>query len=139
MTCQERLEQAKKLEQDNQALLSTPLMSEGSISPMQVGLFSPRAKARWQKDTMAKMELEYTIKQLRRTDEEIACDEKRIASFQERERKAILVTLQSKIDFYHGLGCISHNKYGKLRPAYQRTIDAIQREISKLSNINKEG
>ncbi|KKN09086.1 hypothetical protein LCGC14_1049970 [marine sediment metagenome] len=134
MTYQDRLQEAERLTKDNQALLSTPLMSEGSISPMQVGLFSPRQKARWQSDAMAKMTLDRTIKRLRRTDEELAINEKRIAVNEEKERQATLVILQGKIDFIHGLGCMSHNKRGKLRPTYQRTIEGYQYEIDKLAN-----
>lgn len=130
MEYQERLAEAKKLEQDNQALLSTPLMSEGNISPMQVGMFSPRAKARWQKDAMAKMDLEYTIKQLRRTDEELAFDEKRKQANIEEERLATIDILKSKIAFIHNLGVMSHRKNGKLKPPYQRTIDDYQLGIT---------
>ena len=132
MEYQERLREAERLARENRAILATPLMSEGNISPMQVGLFSPRQKARWQKDTMAKMALEHTIKQLRRSDKEIAKDEERLANNQEKERRATLAILQGKIDFIHSLGNMSHNKQGKLRPTYQRTIEGYQQEINKI-------
>lgn len=130
MDYQERLIEARKLERDNQALLSTPLMSEGSISPMQVGLFSAKAKARWQKNTMAKMELEYIIKQLRRTDEEITCANQRKEAKLEDERLATIAILNNKIDFIHGLGVMSHKKNGELKPLYQKTVDGYQLEIT---------
>lgn len=122
MNYQERTAEAEKLKRENQALLSTPLMSEGSISPMQVGLFSAGAKARWQKDAMAKMALNCTIKQLCRTDEEIAIDEERIVTRRKQECENTLVILQSKIDFIHSLGAVSHKKNGALKPLYQRTV-----------------
>lgn len=123
MTYQERLLEADRLTRENQALLSTPLMSEGNISPMQVGLFSRRQKERWQKNTMDKMALDHTIKQLRRTDAEIAIDEARIQARHDTERRSTIAILHSKIDFIHGLGVMSHRKNGKLKPLYQRTID----------------
>lgn len=132
MTYEERLKEALQLEKDNQALLGTPLMSEGNISPMQVGLFSPRQKARWQRDAMAKMALEHRIRQLRRTDEEIADNERRIADNHRKERLATITILQSKIAFIHNLGIMSHRKDGKLKPSYRRTIEGYQLEISKL-------
>ena len=133
MTYEERLKEAKKLKQENQAILSTPLMSEGSISPMQVGMFSPRQKARWQKDAMAKMTIERNIKLLLRSDEEIAIDEARIKANLEKERLATLAIIQSKIDFIYGLAGMAYNKNGKLRPSYQRTVDAYQQELEALS------
>jgi len=128
----ERLREAERLEKENQALLTTPLMSEGNISPMQVGLFSPRQKARWQRDAMAKMSLMHTIKQLRQTDEEIAIDEAHIQANHEKERQATLDILQGKIDFIHSLGVMSHKKNGKLKPSYQRTIDIYEEEKQRL-------
>ena len=132
MNYQERLTESKRLEQENQVILSTPLMSEGNISPMQVGMFSARQKARWQRDAMAKMTLESTIKQLRLTDEEIAIRERSTSAKQEAERQATIVILKSKIDFIHNLGTMSHNKNGKLRPAYLRTVEGYQQEVLKL-------
>lgn len=132
MEYKERLIEADRLEWGNQALLATPLMSEGSISPMQVGLFSPRQKARWMKDTMAKMTLEHTIKQLRRTDEAIAMDEARIQANCEKERQSTINILKSKIDFMHSLGIMSHKKNGELKPAYQRTIEGYETKLAVL-------
>ena len=135
MDYKERIVEATKLEKENQALLSTPLMSEGSMSPTQVGLFSKRQKARWQKDTMAKMSLEHTIKQLRRTDVEIAENEARIRDNQEKEKQSILIILQSKIDFIHELGGMSHKKNGQLKPPYQITVDHYREEIEKTRQV----
>ena len=132
MNYRERLEEADRLERVNQAILSTPLMSEGSISPMQVGMFSHRQKERWQKDTMAKMTLERAIKQLRWTDEEVASDEARIQNNLEKERLATIDILRGKINFLHGLGRMSHKVNGKLKPLYQRTIDEYHQEIERL-------
>ena len=139
MKCEERLLEADKLTQENQALLATPLMSEGNISPMQVGMLSRRQKERWQKDAMAKMALDHTIKQLRRIDEEVAFDQKRIDANNEKERQATLVILQNKIDFIYGLGRMSHNARGKLKPSYQRTIDGYQQEIDHLTHQTIKG
>ena len=136
MTYEERLKEAERLKQENQAVLSTPLMSEGNISPMQVGMFSTRQKARWQADAMRKMATEYDIKQLRRTDDEMASDEKRKQAIIEDERQSTIKILQSKIDFIYGLGNMSHNKYGKLRPSYQRTVGEYQKELELLLSQN---
>ena len=128
----ERLAEAEKLRRDNQALLSTPLMSEGNISPMQVGMFSARQKERWQSNAMAKMSLDHTIKQLCRTDEEIAIDEKRKQSILEEERVATIAIIENKINFIYSLGRMAYSENGKLRIGYKRTIDGYQQELDKL-------
>jgi len=134
MEYQERLVEADRLRDENQAVLSTPLMSEGNISPMQVGMFSPRQKARWQANAMEKMAIEHTIKRLLRSDEEIAYDEKRIADNQEKERQSTLAILQSKIDFIYSLKRMAYKKNGELKVSYQRTVEGYQGEISKLNS-----
>ena len=132
MTYQERLEEAKRLEQENRILLSTPLMSEGTISPMQVGMFSRRQKERWQKNGMAKMALEASIRRLRLTDDELAEIQHRKDEDAKKQLEAQRIIYQSKINFIEGLGRMSHKENGHLKFPYQRTIDQYKIELAKL-------
>jgi len=132
---EKRLAEAKRLEDENREILATPLMSEGEISPMQVGLFSARQKARWQKNAQAKMGLQFKIKQLRRSDEEIASAEKISQDITEKERLSSIEIIKGKIAFIEGLGRMSHKPNGQLRIGYQRTVDSYNAEIEKLKTV----
>ena len=76
MNYNERQQEIKRLQEENKAILATPLMSEGNISPMQVGLMSEREKKNWQANAQEKMAIESQIRLLNRTDEEILADQK---------------------------------------------------------------
>jgi len=130
MNYQDRLKEVEQLEKDNREILATPLMSEGNISPMQVGLFSPRQKAKWQSNAMAKMNLLSRIKELKRTDLEIMeCDNKK----KEQIKQERITQLKNQIDTINNLGVMSHSKNGKLKPKYQRTIEECENEIHSMS------
>jgi len=77
MTFNERQEEIKRLREVNKAVLATPLMSEGNISPYQVGLMSKNQYKKWQQNAQDKMMIESQIRLLNRTDEEIKADEDR--------------------------------------------------------------
>ncbi len=130
MTREERLAEAARLERENRSILATPLMSEGNISPMQVGMFSPRQKAKYQADASTKMNLEAQIRYLRKSDEEIQRD---IIFRANKEREARISQLKRQISDIEGLGLMSHLPNGKLKVGYQRTVDIAKQELQALS------
>ena len=132
MIYEERLAEARRLEQENQVVLATPFMSEGSISPMQVGLFSSRQKIRWQKDAMRKMDLDSQIRQLRLTDAELAVIEQRRSEKAREEKVAQCAIYQKKVAFIEGLGRMSHKLIGRLKGSYQRIVDGYELELARL-------
>jgi hypothetical protein len=71
MTRAERQAEVARLKAENQAVLATPLLSEGSISPWQVGAMGKQQRARWEKNAMLRMDVESRIKTLE-SDERIA-------------------------------------------------------------------
>jgi len=127
MTKAEREAEIARLKAENQAVLSTPLMSEGGISPMQVGMMSPRQKGKWQRDAQQRMGIELRIKQLRASDEELAAVEKAKA---DKEREGRISQLNRQIADLKSMGI---GKSGKLKPSYQRTLDIAQAELDTLT------
>jgi sensor histidine kinase YesM len=125
MTHAERQAEIQRLITDNRAILSTPLMSEGAISSTQVNRFSKRGKAEWQANTMKKMRLQATIRELSRTDEEIQSDETRQ---REKETASKLSQIDSHIKFIQSLGTMSHKHNGELKIGYKRRIDELTKE-----------
>lgn len=71
MTPEERTAEVKTLRAENRAVLATPLMSEGGISPWQVGQMGKQQRATWEKNTMRRMDIESRIRTLE-SDERIA-------------------------------------------------------------------
>ncbi len=130
MTREERLAEADRLERENRSILATALMSEGNISPMQVGMFSRRQKAKWQADASAKMRLEAQIRYLRKSDEEIQRD---ITFKANKEREARISQLKRQISDIEGFGPMTHLPNGKLKVGYQRTVDIAKQELQALS------
>jgi len=131
MTKAEREAEITQLKTENRAVLSTPLMSEGGVSPMQVGMMSKRQKERWQKDAMERMDIEARIKQLRASDEELATVEKARV---DREREGRISQLNRQIADLKSIGI---GKSGKMRPSYQRTLDIAEAELATLTGVSK--
>lgn len=71
MTVEERKAEVERLKKENASILATPLMSEGSISPFQVGAMGRQQRRRWEKNVSLKMDVESRIKTLE-SDERIA-------------------------------------------------------------------
>ena len=74
MTRTERDERIQQLTRENAAILSTPLMSEGAISPTQINRMGGQAREQWQRHGQHKMMLQAEIRNLRRSDEELRAD-----------------------------------------------------------------
>lgn len=128
LTYNERQAEIKRLREENEAVLSTPLMSEGSISPMQVGLMSERQKKIWQENAQLKMNIEAQIKLLSRSDEEIQMEENRLV---QKAKNSRILQIDSLCDSMSRF--ISH-KTGKLLPKYRKEIEKLQVEKAQLLN-----
>ena len=115
------------LRAENADALAVPLMSEGSISPMQVGMMSKRQRAVWEEKTMRRMRVEAKIRDLSRSDEEIATAE---AAARRAKAEAEIEQLRRSISNVETL--VPRKKNGDLRPSSLRSIDLMQAEIAKL-------
>lgn len=136
MTYQERLDEARKIEVENHAILTTPTLFDGTIRPTQIGMFSKRQLKKWKDDNASKFFLEKKIRYLRRTDEEIGREQRQLESAKVEGR---LHQLYRQRDDIEQLGIMSHRKNGELKLAYQRTMDVIDQEIGELECIILEG
>ncbi len=117
MNKDEREKEIEKLRNENKKALSTPLMSEGNISPFQVSRMSERQKREYQENAQTRLRIEAKIKELQRSDEQIEKDEyqKEIDAAKSRILQASV-----RIEYLTRLGSGSR---GKIRPKYQREID----------------
>ena len=136
MGYQERLDEARKLEVEHRAILATPTLFDGNISPAQIGMFSKRQLKKWKDDNASKYLIEKKIRYLRRTDEEINKEQRQIESTKVEGR---LHQLYRQRDDIEQLDVMSHRKNGELKLAYQRTMDIIDQEIGELESIILDG
>ena len=136
MGYQERLDEARKLEVEHRAILATPTLFDGNISPAQIGMFSKRQLKKWKDDNACKYFIEKKIRYLRRTDEEINKEQRQIESTKVEGR---LHQLYRQRDDIEQLDVMSHRKNGELKLAYQRTMDIIDQEIGELESIILDG
>ena len=136
MTYQERLDEASRLEVEHRAILATPTLFDGNISPTQISMFSNRQLEKWKVDVKDKYFLEKKIRYLRRTTDEINREQRVIESSKVEGRLNQLYRQRNDIE---QLGIMSHRKNGELKLAYQRTIDVIRQEIWELESIILEG
>ena len=125
MSKAERLAEIARLREEHRAVLATPLMSEGSLSPSQLGMMSDRGRKRWQAAAMLRMRVEAEIRRLERSDEEIAAADARRA---EEGRLSRIAGLRARIAALRHLG---QGKRG-LRPTYARAIAQAEAELATL-------
>lgn len=130
-TYSERQAEILKIRTENAAILSTPLMSEGAVGPAQIFRMSKKQHAKWMQDGQSKLEFQWQIKQLARSDEQIATEENRIAS---EKRASRVNSLSAYLKTIEGLGRMSHLANGKLKKGYQIAVDATMAEIAALEN-----
>jgi hypothetical protein len=124
----ERAAEVAKLRQENVGILATPLMSEGNISPMQVGMMSDRQRAKYQDSAMQKMHIEAQIRWLESPTQELAnC----IAAHETRERSGRIAQLTRRIKDLERIGI--SRKTGKMRPTYAKEIEKSQEELATLT------
>jgi len=128
MDVMEREIEVQRLREENKAILSTPLLSEGSISPAQVGMFSKRQGRQWINNAQRRMQVESQIKELQLTDEQIASNE---AEAQREANESRILQIQRQMQDIQNIGI---GKNGKLRPKYQRVCDQLHNELRILHN-----
>lgn len=127
MSGEERKREIARLRAKYARELSTPLMSEGSISPMQVGLMSSGARARYTRDAQIRMSVESRIRLLARSDEQIAAAE---AAWLVRENASKEAQLRRHLEDVQRMGV--SKKTGRMRPSWQREIDSINEQLRAL-------
>ena len=124
MTEQERKEKAQQLREENRGILATPLLSEGTISPMQVGLFSDRQKKHWQEKVQQRMALEATLRHLEQPDESLAREQ---AQREQQEREGRILQLNRRIEDINRFGM---GKRGKLKPSWAQELATVEAELA---------
>jgi hypothetical protein len=127
-----RKEQAAKLREENRSILATPLMSEGNISPMQVGEMSDNQREKYSKNVQEKMRIESQIKALERTDAEVANFDKQAKT---KENTGKLSQAVNSIDRILSMERMAFKPNGELKIGYQR---AIEDDFTKLRKIATE-
>ena len=129
MTKPDRDAEILRLREHHKAALATPLMSEGNISPMQVGMFSSRQKAQWQDKVQEKMAVESRIRELSKSDEELQRDNRQAELKKAAGEKQQIESYHKTV---HSLGPMSHKANGNLKPSYQRVIDAGKTRLDEI-------
>lgn len=127
-----REEKISILKIENAAVLSTPLFSEGGISPTQVWRMSHRQFMTLKANQQKRMEIESQIRQLSKTDEQLA----REARIELNTRHAKLAaSLRSRIKTIEELGRMSHKPNGALKIGYQRAVDDCKMQLLKMEGV----
>ena len=127
MTHGERQAEIARLMAENRGALATPLMSEGAISPMQVGLMSHRQHRRYVDDAQRRMALEAHIRQLSKSDDQLRREQ--AAERQKHARDRLLQIARRCEDLRH-VGVSKAT--GKVRPTFQRELDALHVEAEAI-------
>lgn len=127
MTSDERALEVERLREQFRAELATPLMSEGSLSPAQLGRMSQKQRAKYQRDAQTRMRVEARIRELRRSDDELAKDRQ---SAIRKKAKSELSQLSRLVKDLLRVGV--SGKTGKLRPIFQRQIEQAQARIAEI-------
>ena len=130
MTFAERLAEIERIKTDNREILATPLMSEGNISPDQVGMFSKRQGEKWLNNAMERMRLESLIKQLSKTDDELRVI---VQDEQDKEANNRITQIIARIRDINSWGRMTHRENGKLKPKWQREIDTLNEELNLIN------
>lgn len=116
-----------ELEATYRVALATPLMSDGNISPMQVGLMSDRQRKRWQDNAGVHITVRGWIRELKRP----AADRQRDA----QARAAAVALKADREDLDRAVRHIENGcaygvgKRGKLTPTWQAHVARHQAEI----------
>ncbi len=126
MTQGERQTEIARIKAENRAVLSTPLMGNGEISPAQVGMMSRNEKLAWLRNAQTRMQLESRIRELSQSDAEIAKIEQFYA---DKERAGRIAQLTRRIE---DLSRVGLGKSGKMRPTYQLELDKAKAELDCL-------
>ena len=126
MTPDQRKARIAELRANNREALATPLASEGGISPYQLSRFSAKQLAKHQSLALTRMNVEFEIRDLSLPEEEI---QRRVAEQRNEDRQRSRDRLVNRIDYLSRMGV---GKSGKIKPTYQRGIDACLAELKEL-------
>jgi len=122
LTAEARQIETERLKKENADILSTPLLSEGSISPYQVSRMSKRQKNMWMGKAQKRMEIESQIKELSKSNEQLRAERhKEIV----RRNKGRLLQIERRVEDLERIGM---GKRGKIKPSYQKEIDRLKVE-----------
>lgn len=122
----ERAMEIQRLRKENAAILATPLLSEGSISPAQVGMMSKRQGKQYVHNAQERMRIEAQIRELQLTDEQLVSN-KAVAQVEANNGRILQIKRQIEDIINVGIG-----KNGKLKPSYQKLYDKLQTEREEL-------
>jgi hypothetical protein len=125
----DRQKQIETIKSEKRNVLATPLMSEGAISPMQVGMMSSRQKQKWSDNAQEKMKLESQMRELALSDEVLTTREKQKAL---KDAQSKISGLNRNLDVFQ---TAFKTRSGKPTKSAQATIDIHQ---SDLDNIYKK-
>lgn len=98
-----------------------PMLSEGTISPMQVARMSPRQREAWSAKVQEQMRADASANWTEADDRRVA-EAKRSGRVAQLER---LIADMSRVGM--------SRKTGKMRPTFQRQIDEMRAELETLS------
>jgi transposase len=129
MTQQKRQAEIERLKSENAAVLNVPMISEGNISSTQINRMGKKQFQKWQDDVSRCFEIRSQIRQLSKSDEEIAKEERELEA---KRKQELRLSHERYIATIEGLGLMTHRKNGKLKPSYQVAVDAAREEIAKL-------
>lgn len=125
MTPDERQSKVAALQVQYKRELAVPLMSEGNISPMQVGQMSKDQLARFQQDGQTRLAVEAQLQDLEHPElAKVRFDQNVVAKNQEQ-----ITALQSRLGVLQQFG---QRKNGMMRPSYQKEIDKVQAQLDTL-------
>lgn len=133
MTFEERQAEIVSLRTEHASALSAPRIMDGAISSTQINRMSERQYEKWRLDVQTGFNVRDQIKDLSRTDEQIAQSEaKAIAENNKQKRESA----ERYIAMVDSLGSMSHLKNGKLKKNYQIAVDAQLAIIAALPSTN---
>lgn len=121
MTYDERQAEIERLRTEHAAALSAPRIMDGAISSTQINRMGKRQYEKWQSDVQTGFDVRAQIKDLSRTDEQIAQSEMKAISEANRQKRE---SVERYIAMVESLGPMSHLKNGKLKKGYQIAVDA---------------
>lgn len=104
-----------------------PRMSEGAISATQLNRMGKQQRKQYDKNMARRYEVEAEIKELQKTPEQRAKEEKAITAKKTSDR---LLQIKAQIDMLQRVGI---GKRGVIKPSYQKRIDALEAERQTLA------
>lgn len=106
-----------------------PRMSEGAISATQLNRMSKRQRVKYDKDMARRYDVEAEIRELQKTPEQRAKEEKAVVAKKTSDR---LLQIKAQIDMLQRTGI---GKRGIVKPSYQKRIDELEAEREALAKL----